>query len=143
MPRHLMIVAALVAGTLPAPIAAQAAAETAIILGGTAQAQGRAQRSLGTAISRSMGNAANAVAATNRARPQATAHRQRARGAGKAGKFAIALPGDVDPLERTDAPTYTLANGASIRVSGGLRRPVAPRPQPPAEGRCGADCPGE
>jgi hypothetical protein len=44
----------------------------------------------------------------------------------------IALPGDVDPLERTDAPKYELSNGASIRVSGGFRRPASA----PCEGEC-------
>ena len=105
-------------------VVAQDAAETAIILGGTGTAQGRAQRSLGSAISRSMGNAANAVAAANANRQRTSqTPRRRARGSGKGGgHFAIALPGDVDPLAATDAPVYALGNGASIRVSGGLRR---------------------
>jgi hypothetical protein len=111
---------------LPAPLVAQDAAETAIILGGTGQVQGRAQRSLGTSIARSMGNAADAIAATSRARPSGTVVRRHAGRSNRgAGKFAIILPGDVDPLEKTDAPSYELANGATIRVSGGMRRPVA------------------
>ncbi|MCT2559374.1 hypothetical protein N0B51_10330 [Tsuneonella sp. YG55] len=110
---------------LPGGLRAQDAAETAIILGGTGAAQGRAQKSLGSAISRSMGNAANVLATQRRAR-QGAPHRASPRPRRHAGaNFAIALPGDVDPLAETDAPRYDLANGASIRVSGGLRRPLA------------------
>lgn len=110
----------------PLPAVAQEAAETAVILSGTGQAQGRAQRSLGQSIARGIGNAADAVAATNRARAPSRSDRQRGRTSRVAGKFAIALPGDVDPLERTNAPSYELANGSTIRVSGGLRPPVKP-----------------
>lgn len=126
--RTLIILAA--AGFCAAPLAAQDAAETAIILSGTGQGTGKASRSLGGSITRSMGNAANAINATNRARAQTPrsyrpqARRSR-RGGGGSG-FAIALPADVDPLETTDAPSYALENGATIRVSGGLRRPVEP-----------------
>lgn len=141
MARHLTVLLATIAGSLPVVVAAQDAAETAIILSGTGQAQGRAQRSLGQSISASMGNAANAVAATNRARSQAPTYRPRARHSGKTGNFAIALPGDVDPLERTDAPSYALANGASIRVSGGLRRSPPLVTEPDAAARCSGPCP--
>jgi hypothetical protein len=110
----------------PLPAAAQDAAETAVILSGTGQAQGRAQRSLGQSIARGMGAAADTVAATPRSRAPARTHRQQARRSDGGGKFATALPADVDPLERTDAPIYALANGATLRVSGGLRRPVKP-----------------
>lgn len=110
----------------PLPAAAQDAAETAVILSGTGQTQGRAQRSLGQSIARGMGAAADAVAATTRARTPTRTQRQQARQSGGGGKFAIALPADVDPLERTDAPVYALANGATIRVSGGLRRFAEP-----------------
>lgn len=104
------------------PAVAQDAAETAIILGGTGASQGRAQRALGSSISRSMGNAANAVAVANQRSSYPTPRRQRRVNTKTGGHFAIALPGDVDPLETTDAPTYRLTNGTSIRVSGGLRR---------------------
>ncbi|MGX7953730.1 hypothetical protein ACWPM1_14355 [Tsuneonella sp. HG249] len=143
MRSHLVITLAAIAGSTPVAVAAQDAAETAVILSGTGQAQGRAQRSLGQSISASMGNAANAVAATNRARSQAPTYRPRARGSGKAGNFAIALPGDVDPLDRTDAPSYELANGASIRVSGGLRRPLPLQEVPEAAGECEGGCPDQ
>ncbi len=118
---------------LPGAVFAQDAAETAIILGGTGAAQGRAQKSLGSAVSRSMGNAANVLAAQQRAQrgtPHRTSRRPHRRGGAN---FAIALPADVDSLAGTDAPSYDLANGASIRVSGGLRRPVAPSGEADAE----------
>lgn len=104
----------------PLPAFAQDAAETAIILGGSGASQARAQRSLGAAVSRSMGNAAIAVSVQQRRQPRVE---RRARGnANGAGEFAIALPSDVDPLENSDAPSYVLDNGAIIRTSGGLRR---------------------
>lgn len=106
------------------PALAQDAAETAIILSGTGSAQGKAQRSLGSAVAGSVGAAANAVrSSSSRAVRRSTA---------RPAQQMIALPGDVDPLERTDAPTYELSNGASIRVSGGLRRPASA----PCEGEC-------
>ena len=129
--RSILVLAAAgsAAGFWAAPLTAQDAAETAIILSGTGQGTGKASRSLGGSISRSMGNAANAINATNRARAQAPRsyrpQARRSRRGGGAG-FAIALPADVDPLETTDAPSYALENGATIRVSGGLRRPVEP-----------------
>lgn len=126
--RSLIILAA--AGFCASPLAAQDAAETAIILSGTGQGTGsKASRSLGGSIARSMGNAAHAINATNRARAQMPrSYRpqgRRSRRGGGSG-FAIALPAGVDPLETTDAPSYALENGATIRVSGGLRRPVEP-----------------
>lgn len=134
MNRTVALISSAIVLALPLPAAAQDAAETAVILSGTGQAQGRAQRSLGQSIARSMGNAADAVAATTQARAPAPSNRRQARRSGGAGNFAIALPGDVDPLERTDAPRYDLANGATIRVSGGLRRPIAQaEPTPPKD----------
>lgn len=97
---------------------AQDAAETAIILSGSGPAQGKAQRSLGSAVAGSIGAAANAVRSMRGS--SAVVRRSPVRKA----QQMIALPGDVDPLEKTDAPTYELSNGASIRVSGGLRRPA-------------------
>jgi hypothetical protein len=93
---------------------AQDAAETAIILGGSGAAQGKAARSLGSAAASSMGEAANAVRPV--ARPAPAVRRSRGRD-----QQVITLAGDVDALENTGAPTYELANGASIRVSGRLR----------------------
>ena len=103
------------------------AAETAIILSGSGPAQGKAQRSLGSAVAGSIGAAANAVRSARGSSP--VVRRSPARQA----QQVNALPGDVDPLEKTDAPSYELANGASIRVSGGLRRS--------AEVSCEKPCP--
>ena len=97
---------------------AQDAAETAIILSGTGAAQGKASRSLGSAAASSMGAAANAIRPV--ARPAPVIRRS-----GRRTKQVTMLPGDVDALENTDAPTYELANGASIRVSGRLRTQAA------------------
>ena len=97
---------------------AQDAAETAIILSGTGAAQGKASRSLGSAAASSMGAAANASRPV--ARPAPVIRRS-----GRRTKQVTMLPGDVDALENTDAPTYELANGASIRVSGRLRTQTA------------------
>ena len=140
MHRHVSIAIAVFVSAAPVAVAAQDAAETAVILSGTGQAQGRAQRSLGQSISRSMGNAADAIAATQ-AQSQGRTYRPRAARRGGAGHFAIALPARVDPLENTDAPTYALANGASIRVSGGLRVPLDKQVSQPPEADCGANCP--
>ena len=97
---------------------AQDAAETAIILSGTGAAQGKASRSLGSAAASSMGAAANAIRPV--ARPAPVIRRS-----GRRTKQVTRLPGDVDALENTDAPTYELANGASIRGSGRLRTQAA------------------
>jgi len=127
--RSILLLSAAVAGVLGLPVCvrAQDAAETAIILGGTGNAQGRAQRSLGSAIARGMGNAAGAVAATTAARTRnGGAPTQRSRSYGRAqGNFAIPLPGDVDPLAKTNAPSFKVGSGATLRVSGGLRRKSA------------------
>ena len=106
---------------------AQDAAETAIILSGSGPAQGKAQRSLGSAVAGSIGAAANAVRS---ARGSSVVVR---RSPVRQAQQMITLPGDVDPLENTDAPIYQLSNGASIRVSGGLRRA--------AQGSCKNTCP--
>lgn len=97
-------------GPVSAP--AQDAAESAMIMSGSSQT-GKAQRSLGNAITNSVNRASNAIAATNaqrRARVQ-----RRANGAVHIGG---SLPAGVDPLEGTDATTYQLGSGASIRTTG-------------------------
>ena len=141
MPRYVAIAVLVLLAAPHAPVAAQDAAETAIILSGTGQGQGRAARSMGQSVARNMGNAANAVPVSPR-RSQPRAHRAHGPRGSKAGKFAIALPADVDPLENTDAPTYALANGASIRVSGGLRGPLSKQSRTPTSASdCGPNCP--
>jgi hypothetical protein len=111
--RRLLLSIAVCVGTGGQTLA-QDAAETAIILSGTGAAQGKASRSLGSAAASSMGTAANAIRPDARPAP---ANRR----SGRRDQQVITLAGDVDALENTDAPTYELANGASIRVSGRLR----------------------
>jgi hypothetical protein len=102
------------------PAIAQDAAESAQIQAGVVQSQAGAGRSLGSAISRSMNAAGNAIGATGavRASSRAGRHRQARARAEYSGTGAI--PANVDPLARTDAATYRLGNRAVIRVSGGL-----------------------
>ena len=111
----LAICGALLAAGWSLPASAQAAAETAVILSGTGQATGRASRSLGSAISGSIGAAANEIHATRNGGQAPTVRRRRA--PSSAGHV---IPPDADMLEGTDAPTYRLGNGSSIRVSGRL-----------------------
>lgn len=112
----------------PAALKAQAAAETAVITAGTGAPQARSARSLGNAISGSMRRAAGAL----NTRSRASRSRPRAPSGEAASGHEVAA--DVDVLEGTDAPAYTLGNGARIRVSGGLR---------PASGTiCTRHCPG-
>lgn len=111
------------------PVMAQDAAETAIILSGTAQT-GSAQRSLGRAVSGSVGNAANAVGGTQSAsRQRSTAPARR----NSAQRSQGAIPAGVDPLANTDAASYALDNGATIKVSG--------RFNPTGSTRCERNCP--
>ena len=132
--RMLSLAAVLIAGSAPiaaTPACAQDAAETAVILSGSAQT-GSAQRSLGRTISGSIGNAANAVDSTARASrsPPNAAPRNRRTSARHVGG---SIPAGVDPLASTDAATYTLDNGATIRVSG--------RFNPSASSHCQQNCP--
>lgn len=94
---------------------AQAAAESAAILSGSAQT-GAAQRSLGGSIARSV-NAASRQIGAQRGAPRASAP---ARTAPRGGvTLGHSLPAGVDPLQGTDAATYTVGgSGASIRTSG-------------------------
>lgn len=114
--------AALIAGTIAiAPCAAmgQDAAETAAILSGSSQT-GHAQRSLGRSIAGSINSANDAIAARNAratgVRPQGAARRTQ-RGGVRTGHD---LPAGVDMLAGTDAATYRLGNGSSIRTTGRL-----------------------
>ena len=112
------------------PAVAQDAAESAVILSGSAQT-GSAQRSLGRTISGSIGNAANAVGSTARAsRSRGTAPRPSRASSRKVGG---SIPANVDALANTDAATYTLDNGATIKVSG--------RFNPSATSHCQRNCP--
>lgn len=114
---------------LASPSLAQDAAESAVILSGTAQT-GAAQRSLGRSVSSSMGNAANAVAAAQSARIQRPPSQSRAR---SVRGYGGSIPANVDPLANTDAAIYALDNGATIKVSGTFN--------PGAAAHCERNCP--
>jgi len=112
--------------------AAQDAAETAGILSGTGPSTGGAQRAQGSAVSNSLNSATQALRSARSSRSsRASASRSGSRSAHQ----SYSVPADVDFLEGTDAPTYRLGNGSSIRVSGGLI-------QTP-ETACVKDCPEE
>lgn len=102
---------------VPGAAVAQDAAESALILGGTGQATGSAQRNLGRSITGSINRASSAISTTRQAR--AVRPRAPSRRGGSSGGYAV--PAGVDALEGTDAETYDLANGSAIRVSGGFR----------------------
>lgn len=112
---------------LPLPALAQDAAEAAVITAGTAAPQARASRSLGSAISGAMNRTAGAINIRSRSgsRPARAASRQ--------ADSSHTIAADVDVLESTDAPGYTLGNGAQIRVSGRLN--------PSAGTICTRNCP--
>jgi len=121
------------------PASAQDAAETAAILSGTGQGTGSASRSMGSAVSGSLNRASQAVQAANGA-GQAPRGGGRERGQIRV-RMGYAVTTGPDALEGTDAPTYQMGNGASIRVSGKLRQPGettcsenCPEPAPAAEG---------
>lgn len=98
-----------------APVHAQAAAESAAILSGSAQT-GAAQRSLGGSIARSINAASRAIGAQRGAAQASAPNRSGPHGGVTIGH---SLPAGVDPLQGTDAATYTVgSSGASIRTSG-------------------------
>ncbi|WP_338466519.1 hypothetical protein RXV95_13300 [Novosphingobium sp. ZN18A2] len=112
----------LMLGAAPCTVSAQDAAESAMILSGTGQGQASSARSLGSSIANSM-NAASREIRTQRASGNASGrahYRRRTRGVARTGAVSAAIPANADMLKGTDAPTYKLGNGASIRVSGGL-----------------------
>lgn len=112
MIRQSLIAMTVTAGlsVIPSPASAQDAAETAIIISGTGAPQARASRGLGSAISGAMQRSTSAIRVQPRGRPRGRAPQSQ----------TGALPEGVDALEGTDAPAYTLGNGATIRVSGRL-----------------------
>jgi tripartite-type tricarboxylate transporter receptor subunit TctC len=126
------ICAGLASVAMPHASWAQAAAESAIILGTTGTATGGASRTLGNAISRSMNRAANVITTTGSGGASAVTATARSRTGGV--RVGQTIPASGDVLEGTDAPTYRLANGASIRVSGGMSSHAA-------ETVCTEDCP--
>lgn len=113
----LPIQAALLSFALTVPASAQVAAETATILSGTGQSTGSASRGMGSAVAGSMNRASSQIRAAQGG--QAAPRR------GRSAQGGHEIPADADMLEGTDAPTYQLGNGASIRTSGSLRRSAA------------------
>lgn len=121
--------AILLAAGASVPAVAQEAAESAVLNAGTAQGAG-AERSLGNAIGRSLRSAGNFIGSlggTQQGRASAPT-----RSASYHSSYTI--PGGIDPLAGTDAPTYRLATGSVMRVTSGL--------QPSATTICIANCPG-
>lgn len=116
------VVAVLIAGS-PDLAVAQVAAESAIVTAGST-GQVQAQRGLASAIENSIRGAASTV--SSGARPEAG-------NAAGSRRVTGAVQGNVDALAGTDAPSYKLQNGATIRVSGGF----VPAPR----ARCTRDCP--
>lgn len=128
--RIVMIAAAIAAGGLAFDEArAQAAAEEAVVLSGTSSGTGSASRRLGGAVRGGIDGATRRIRTTGRAAPRGGPRRARRSGVTVAGPLAA----DSDPLENTDAPAYQLSNGATIRVSGGMRNSSA--------ARCKLNCP--
>jgi len=107
---------------------AQDAAESAAVMGATGPSTGKAQRSLGGAISGSLNSAASTIRTSGRsgARPA------RRGGNGSVRVSRRGLPAGVDALEGTDASAYKLSNGVTIKVSG--------RMNPSAQVRCLKEC---
>jgi hypothetical protein len=90
---------------------AQVAAESAILTGGVSS-QGRAARSLGSAISGSFNRAADSIRSP-RTTPRGT-HADRSHAVVQGN----ALPEGGNDLKDTDAATYQTGNSAAISVSG-------------------------
>lgn len=122
------IAAALVLGGWSLPASAQAAAETATILTGTGQGTGSAARSTGGNVAGSLNRASDAIQATNQGTRSSGGRGQ----SGAQPGYAV-TGGSGDALEGTDAPSYQMGSGATIRVSGKLRQPSA--------APCSANCP--
>jgi hypothetical protein len=123
---YLPVLAGLLAYAAPSAASAQAAAETATILSGTGQGTGSAARGMGSAVAGSMNRATSQIRAAQGG--QAAPRRRRNAQGG------YEIPAEADMLEGTDAPTYELGNGASIRVSGGSLRQSA-------AATCSENCP--
>ena len=126
-----MIAAVAVAaiGATASPAYAQVAAEEAVVVSGTSAGTGRASSDLGSAISGSLNSATRTIQSIPRRAPRGTSRRSR----GGAVVVGAPLAADSDPLENTNAPAYELSNGATIRVSGGMRNS--------ASAHCRLNCP--
>lgn len=98
------------------PAGAQDMSESVLINAGTAQ-QARAQATLSSAINKSFQAASNAIAMAPSSNGTSGSY------AGRSARpmyLTYAIPANVDPLAGTDAPTYRLASGTTLRVSRGL-----------------------
>ena len=118
---------ALLALSVSSDASSQEAAETAQILAGVGQGQAGSSRSLGSSVSRSLNGARAAI-------------RSGTKSGGRPGgrqpdnaRTQEHIPANVDSLSHTDAPTYRLESGATIKVSRGLLRSVGTT--------CVKDCP--
>ena len=134
--RKIALVAAVSASlAVPGSLAAQDAAETAVILSGSS-GQSKAANSLGNAVRGSVNSAADAI----RAVPRNSANRSTARTGNRRGPVQIqtAIPTN-DPLENTDATRFQTGSGATISVSGRMRPSAAAR----CIENCGTDSPTE
>jgi hypothetical protein len=118
----------LVLGGWALPASAQVAAETATILTGTGQGTGSAARSTGGNVAGSLNRASEAIQAANQG-----ARSSGGRGQSGAQTGYAVTGGSGDALAGTDAPSYQMGSGATIRVSGKLRQPSA--------APCSANCP--
>ena len=127
MPIRRVMTIAIACGAIvmPASAYAQDAAETAVILSGTS-GQAKASRSLGDAVRGSINSASSAVRASTQQRRSSNSRARRSGGG------APVVIGTGDALENTDASSYTLGSGATIRVSGRLN--------PSAATRCTQNC---
>jgi hypothetical protein len=125
----LTLFAATLAGAIPATAMAQDAAETAVIMSGTA-GQAKANRSLGSAVSKSINSATSIVQSSTPKRSRAPAPRRRSNT-----RSVVSVIGTGDALEGTDASAYQVDSGATIKVSGGFR--------PSAATRCTDNCEGK
>ena len=105
-----------------APASAQDAAESAVILGGTGEATGRASRDMGTAVRGGIDRASGALQATRSGRARAGRYDGADSGTStttvRGSAEGYRIPAGVDALELTDAPRFQLGNGSTIRVSG-------------------------
>lgn len=111
--RPLLALSALLPIAAFAPVAqAQDAAETAAVLTGSS-GQARAQRSLGSAVARSIDRAAASISVpTARSGPARRSADRQPRQA------AQPLPAGVDALEGTDAAAYKVGSGTTLKFSG-------------------------
>lgn len=109
---------------------AQDAAESAAVMAATGPSTANAQRSLGNAVSNSLNGAASVIRRSGAG--GASPARRSNNGAVRVSRQG--LPAGVDALEGTDASTYELSNGVTLKLSG--------RMNASAQARCVKECGG-